>query len=200
MYFHHQGFKKGSTDNNLYINTEGNILLIIVVCVDDIIFGSNIELMSKKFEVAMQQEFEMSMLGEISFFLSLQIHQSKKGNFISQGKYLKKILNKFFMENCTSVCTPMTTNCKINKDYDALEVDQTMYRSMIIILLYLIDSRSDILQEVGLVGIFQANPKENHVLALKRIFRYLQGNVDYGLWYPKDMYLILKDYTNADWA
>jgi hypothetical protein len=75
MYFHQQGFKKGTTDNNLYIKAEGNDLLIIVVYVDDISFCSNIELMSKKFAAAMQQEFEMSMLGEFSFFLGLQIHQ-----------------------------------------------------------------------------------------------------------------------------
>jgi hypothetical protein len=67
-------------------------------------------------------------------------------------------------------------------------------------LLYLTASRPDIIQEVGLVGRFQANPKETHVLAVKRIFRYLQGTVDYGLWYPKDTNLILRAYTDADWA
>jgi hypothetical protein len=198
-YLHQQGFKKGTVDNNLYIKAEGNDLLIIVVYVDDIIFGSNIELMSKKFAAAMQQEFEMSMLGELSFFLGLQIHQSEKGIFISQGKYLKEILKKFGMENCAPVSTPMTTSCKLNKDDDAPEVDQTMYRSMIGSLLYLTTSRPDIIQVVGLVGIFQANPKETHVLAVKRIFRYLQGTIDYGLWYPKNTDLILKAYTDAYW-
>jgi hypothetical protein len=148
-YLHQQGFKKGMTDRNLYIKAEGNDLLIIVVYVDDIIFGSNIELMSKKFAVAMQQEFEMSMLGELSFFLGLQIHQSERGIFISQSKYLKEILKKFGMENCALVSTPMTTSCKLNKDDDAPEIDQTMYRSMIGSLLYLIASRPDIIQAVG---------------------------------------------------
>jgi hypothetical protein len=155
--------------------------------------------MSKKFAAAMQQEFEMSMLGELSFFLGLQIHQSERGIFISQSKYLKEILKKFGMENCAPVSTPMTTSCKLNKDDDAPEIDQTMYMSMIGNLLYLIASRLDIIQAVGLVGIFQENPKETHVLAVKRIFRYLQGTVDYGLWYPKDTNLVLKAYTNADW-
>jgi hypothetical protein len=126
-YLHQQGFKKGTVDSNLYIKAEGNDLLIIVVYVDDIIFGSNIELMSKKFAAAMQQEFEMSMLGELSFFLGLQIHQSERGIFISQSKYLKEILKKFGMENCAPVSTPMTTSCKLNKDDDAPEIDQTMY-------------------------------------------------------------------------
>jgi hypothetical protein len=71
---HQQGFKKGTNDNNVYIKVEGNDLLIIVVYVDDIISGSNVELMSKMYAAAMQQEFDMSMLGELSFFLGLQIH------------------------------------------------------------------------------------------------------------------------------
>jgi hypothetical protein len=71
MYLHKEGFKKGTPDNNLYIKVEGNDLLIILVYVDDIIFGSSIELMSKKFANSMQQEFEISMLGEISLFLGL---------------------------------------------------------------------------------------------------------------------------------
>jgi hypothetical protein len=194
---HQQGFQKGMNDRNLYIKAEGNDLLIIVVYVDDIIFGSNIELMSKKFAAAMQQEFEMSMLGELSFFLGLQIHQSERGIFISQSKYLKEILKKFGMENCAPVSTPMTTSCKLNKDDDAPEINQTMYRSMIGSLLYLTTSRPDIMQVVGLVGRFQSNPKETHVLVVKIIFRYLQGTVDYGLWYPKDTNLILRAYTDA---
>jgi hypothetical protein len=92
----------------------------------------------------------------------------------------------------------MTTSCKLIKYDDATKIYQTMYMYMIERLLYLTTSRLDIIQAVGLVGKFQENPKETHVLAFKRIFRYLQGIVDYGLWYPKDTNLILKAYTDAD--
>jgi hypothetical protein len=95
------------------------------------------------------------------------------------------MLKKFFMETCTPVSTPMTTSCKLNKEDDSLEIDQTMYKSMIGILIYLTASRLDIMQAIGLVRRFQSNPKENHVLVVKRIFRYSQGTIDYGLWYPK---------------
>jgi hypothetical protein len=88
--------------------------------------------------------------------------------------------------------TPMTTSCKVNKVDDSSEIDQTMYRSVIGSLLYLTSSRPDIIQAMGLVGRFQTNPKETHVLAVKRIFRYFQGIVYYGLWYPKDTNLVLK--------
>jgi hypothetical protein len=113
---------------------------------------------------------------------------------------LKEILKNFGTENYTPMRTPTTTSCKLNKDDDASEVDQTMYMSMIGNLLYLISSRPDIIYAFDLVGRFQANPKETHVLAFKRIFRYLEGIVDYALWYTKDTNLILKDYTDAHWA
>jgi hypothetical protein len=83
------GFKKGSADNNLYIKvSEGNILLIEVY-VYDIIFGSDDGRLSQKFAKDMQNEFEMSLLGELSFFLGFQIRQSNQGIFVSQTKYIK---------------------------------------------------------------------------------------------------------------
>jgi hypothetical protein len=94
----------------------------------------------------------------------------------------------------------MIISCKLSKEDDSLEMDQTMHRSMIGILLYLKASRPNIMQAVGLVGIFQSNTKENHVHAVKRIFIYFHGTIDYGLWYPEDTYLTLRDYSDTDWA
>jgi hypothetical protein len=110
------------------------------------------------------------------------------------------MLKKFSMENCAPLSTPMTTNCKLNKQDDTLDINQTIYRSVIENLLYLKTSIPDIMQVVGLVGRFQSNPKETHVLAVKRIFRYLQGTIDYGLWYPKNTGLITRSYTDAYWV
>jgi hypothetical protein len=126
-----QGFKRGAADNNIYIKKEDKDMIIIVVYVDDIIFGSNVDKLRKKFVEEMQSEFEMSMLGELSFFLGLQISQSNKGIFISQMKYIKEMLKKFKMEDCKPVSTPMTTGCKLNKDDESMEADKKLYRSMI---------------------------------------------------------------------
>jgi hypothetical protein len=115
----------------------------------------------------MQEEFEMSMPGELSFFLGLQITQTRKGIFISQTKYIKEILNKFEMEDCKPVCTPKVTGCNISKETKSKEIDQSLYRPMIGSLLYVTTSRSDIIQEVGLVGRFQATPKETRVHTVK---------------------------------
>jgi hypothetical protein len=147
----------------------------------------------------MQNEFEMSLLGELSFFLGLQIHQSNQGIFISQTKYIREMLKRFGMEDCKPV-TPMQTSCKLRKDDDSKSTDQRQYRSMIGSLLYVTTSRPYVMQAVGQVARFQAAPKESHVLAVKRIFRYLKGTEEFGLWYPKGKDLSLIAYIDANWA
>jgi hypothetical protein len=147
----------------------------------------------------MQKEFEMSMLGELTFFLGLQVTQTEKGIFICQSKYVKEMLKKFQMEDCKPMSTPMVTGCKLSLDDDSPKVDQTMYRSMIGSLLYATTTRPDIMQVVGLVGRFQSTPKETHLKVVKRIFIYLQATLDFGLWYPKTKEFTLNAYTDADW-
>ena len=149
--------------------------------VDDIIFAGDSEDMCEKFATAMKNEFEMSMLGELSFFLGLQIHKRKNGIFLSQQKYVGEMLSKFQMHDCKPVSTPMVTGCKLSKEEDSPKVDQTLYRSMIGSLLYLTASRPDILQSMCLVARYQANPREAHMIVVKRIFRYLKGTVNFGL-------------------
>ena len=104
------------------------------------------------------------------------------------------------MEDCKPVSTPMITGCKICANDGSTDVDQKIYRSMIGSLLYLTYSRPDIMLAVGLMARYQAAPKQNHLLAIKRIFRYLQGTAHYGLWYPKEKNFTLKAYIDADWA
>ena len=101
-------------------------MIIVVVYADDIIFGSNIQILSVYFSSEMKKEFKMSMLGELTFFLGLQVHQTKEGIFISQTKYIKDMLKKFKMEDSKPVGTPMVTGCKLSKDDESLEVDHTM--------------------------------------------------------------------------
>jgi len=199
-YLHQQGFSKGSADSNLYIKIENYKLLIIVVYVDDIIFGINEEAMSQRFALMMQKEFEMSLLGELTYFLGLQIQQNEDGIFLSQTKYLKQILKKYGMEDSKPICTPMVIGCSLHANDESAAVHQPTYRSMIRSLLYLTGTRPDIMHGVGIVGIFQANPKETHLQAVKRIFKYLQGTQKYGLWYPRDTDLTLHAYKDTDWT
>ena len=103
-------------------------MIIVLVYVDDIIFGCNKDPLVQWFAFAMESEFEMSMIGELSFFLGLQITQRSEGMFISQGKYLREMLKRFQMEDSKLVGTPMVTGCKLRKNDDSPDVDQRSYR------------------------------------------------------------------------
>ena len=110
------------------------------------------------------------------------------------------MLKKFHFEYCKHVCTPMTVGCKLIKKDESKTVDPKHYISMIGIFLYVIASRPDVKQVVGIVAIFQDGPKESHVHTVKIIFRYLKGTIDPGLWYPSKNSFTLKAYSDADWA
>jgi hypothetical protein len=199
-YLQQQGFKRRAANNNIYIKKYNENMLIIVVYVHDIIFGSNDDRMSQKFAEEMQKEFEMSMVGEFPFFLRLQISECSKGIFISQTKYIKVMFKKFRMEYCALVSTSMITGCKLRKDDDFSEENQTLYRSMIGNLLYVPTSRLYIMQYIGLVERFQYALKETHVQVVKIIFSYLKGTLYFGLWYSRSKECNLTTYTYADWA
>ena len=147
-------FQRCNTNNNIYFKTKENGLLIIVVYVDDIIFGCNNDKLSHEFADAMASEFEMSMIGELSFFLGLQIYQTLEDIFISQSKYIREMLSIFGMADCALVGTLMPTSCKLIRDDQSPQVDITLFRSIIGILLYLKASRPDIIQAVGMLDRF----------------------------------------------
>jgi hypothetical protein len=109
------------------------------------------------------------------------------------------MLKKFKLEDCKPVSTPMVTGCNLRKDDKYKEVDQRIYRSMISSLLYVISSRQNVMQAFGHVTRFKEAPKETHVLAVKRIFRYLKGTIDFGLWYLKGNELNLVTYKDENW-
>jgi hypothetical protein len=110
------------------------------------------------------------------------------------------MLKKFQMEDSSPVSTPMVVGCKLSKDDISTDVDQRSYRSMIGSLLYITTSRPDIMQVVGMVGHYQSAPKQSHLVAVKRILKYLKGTMTYVLWYPKNHNFQLTAYSDADWA
>jgi hypothetical protein len=199
-YLQDKGFKRGTVDNNIYIKIEYNDFLIVLVYVDDIIFRSNTISLVQWFAYAMQSKFEMSMIEELSFFIGLKITQRSEGIFLSYEKYLREILKRFQMEYYTAVSTPMVTGCKLSKDDDSPNFDQSSYSSMIGGMLYITTSRLDIMHVVGMVGRYQCAPKQTHLIAVKRIFKYLKGRMNYGLWYPRNHNFQLSVYSDVDWA
>ncbi|GJS45915.1 uncharacterized mitochondrial protein-like protein [Tanacetum coccineum] len=178
---------------------KGDILLVQVY-VDDIIFGSTKKLLCTEFEKMMHKKFQMSSMGELTFFLGLQVKQKEDGIFISQDKYVTKILKKFGFTDVKTASTPMETQKLLLKDEDGEEVDVHLYRSMIGSLMYLTSSRPDIMFAVCACARYQVNPKVSHLHVVKRIFRYLKGQPKLGLWYPKDSPFDLVAYTDSDYA
>ncbi|GJR65345.1 retrovirus-related pol polyprotein from transposon TNT 1-94 [Tanacetum coccineum] len=148
----------------------------------------------------MHDAFEMSMMGELNFFLGLQIKQMKDGIFFNQSKYIKEMLKKFGLEDSKPMKTPMSSDTKLKKDEECESVDSTKYRGMIGSLLYLTASRPDIMFSVCLCARFQEAPKTSHLEAIKRIFRYIKGTTHLGLWYPKGTNIETVVYADSDHA
>ncbi|GJY01115.1 retrovirus-related pol polyprotein from transposon TNT 1-94 [Tanacetum coccineum] len=195
-----KGFTKGTIDPTLFTIRYEEDILLVQIYVDDIIFGSTNPKCSKRFEKLMHSRFEMSLMGEIKFFLGLQIHQSPRGIFINQAKYALEILKKHGMEKYDTVGTPMATKPKQYADLSGKLVDQTDYRSKIGSLMYLTSNRPDIVQAICYCERYQARPTEKHLKEVKRIFRYLWGTINMGLWYLKDSSFKLIAFSDADHA
>nr|GEU41063.1 hypothetical protein [Tanacetum cinerariifolium] len=152
------------------------------------------------FSDLMKSRFKISMMVEISFFLGLQVNQSPCGIFINQSKHVLEILNKYGMESCDPVGTPMEIKDKLDLDQNGTPVDATKYHSMIGALMYLTSSRPDIVHATCLCARYQAKPTKKHLKEVKRIFRYLRGTINTGLWYMKDSGFELTGFLDADYA
>ncbi|CAL9000091.1 unnamed protein product, partial [Prunus brigantina] len=195
-----EGFIRGSADKTLFVKTCLSDRIIAQVYVDDIVFGATSEKLVHEFTKLMESEFEMSMVGELTYFLGLQVNQSDDGIFICQSKYAKDLVKKFGLDTSKKARTPMCSKVKICADLDGDSVDQKSYRSMIGSLLYLTASRPDIAFNVGICARFQANPKESHHKAVKRIIKYVNSTTDFGLWYSKQDNTALLGYCDSDYA
>ncbi|GJX49122.1 putative ribonuclease H-like domain-containing protein, partial [Tanacetum coccineum] len=194
------GYRRGTIDKTLFIKKDKKDIMLVQVYVDDIIFGSTKKSWCDEFEALMKSRFQMSSMGELTFFLGLQVKQKEDGIFISQDKYVAEILKKFDFASVKTASTPIETQKPLVKDEEAADVDVHLYRSMIGSLMYLTASRPDIMFAVCACSRFQVTPKTSHLHAVKRIFRYLKGKPKLGLWYPRVSSFDLEAYSDSDYA
>jgi hypothetical protein len=178
-----KGFEMGKVDKTLFLLRQGDDILLVQVYVDDIVFSGTSHSLVAWFAEDMSKEFEMSMMGELQFFLGLQIKQAKEGTFVHQAKYTKDILKKFKMDDSKPLSTPMSTTTTLDADKDKEPVDQKEYGSMIGSLLYL-----------------TASPRTSHRQVVKQVFRYLRYTHELGLWYSTSSSLSLLGFSDADFA
>ncbi|GJT39884.1 retrovirus-related pol polyprotein from transposon TNT 1-94 [Tanacetum coccineum] len=190
------GFTKGIVDPTSFTRRHGEYILLVQVYV---IFGSTNPDFSKHFANLMKNNFEMSMMGELKFFLGLQVHQSSRGIFISQSQYAIELLKKHGLDECVSMSTPMATE-RLDADLQGTPTDQMTYRRMIGGLMYLTAGRPDISYATFVCARYQARPTVKHLKEVKWIFRYLRQSYNMGLWYPKDSGFELIAYSYADHA
>ncbi|GJY16719.1 putative ribonuclease H-like domain-containing protein [Tanacetum coccineum] len=194
------GYRRGTIDKTLFIKKDKKDIMLVQVYVDDIIFGSTRKSWCDEFEALMKGRFQMSSMGELIFFLGLQVKQKTDGIFISQDKYVADMLKKFDLASVKTAITPMETKMALTKDEEADEVDVHLYRSMIGSLMYLTASRPDIMFAVCACSRFQVTPKTSHLNAVKRIFKYLKGKPNLGLWYPRESSFDLEAFSDSDYV
>nr|GEZ18808.1 hypothetical protein [Tanacetum cinerariifolium] len=193
-------FSKGSMDLTLFIRRNGNDLLLVQIYVNDIIFVASTPELCDLFAKIMCSKFKMSMMGKMSFFLRLQISKSPRGIFINQSKYALESLKQYSFKSCDLVDTPMVEKSKLDEDKEGKAIDLSDYRGMIGTILYLTASRPDLQFPIRMYAWYQARTTKKHLHVVKRIFRYLRGTVNQGLWYPKDSSIALTSFVDADHA
>lgn len=200
-YFVRAGFHKCPYEHTIFIKLgDGGKMLIICLYVDDLIFTGNDKVMIDAFKASMMTEFEMTDLGLMCYFLGIEVVQSAAGIFVSQKKYALEILSRFQMEECNAVCTPTSADLRLKRDLNGKKVDATIYKQIVGSLMYLTSTRPDIMHAVSLISRYMENPTELHLLAAKRIFRYLKGTTDFGILYKKGAHKGLFGFSDSDYA
>ncbi|WVZ97190.1 hypothetical protein U9M48_042743 [Paspalum notatum var. saurae] len=176
----------GSVDKTLFLLSHGGDTSIVRIYVDDIIFGGSSHALVSSFAERMSREFEMSLMGDLRFFLGLRIKQGPEGTFVHQAKYTRDILKKFEMGDSKPMTTPMSTNTALDADEDGEVVDQKESRGMIGSLRTRRRSGRTFGSRSRLCVRYRASPRTSHRQAVKRIFGYLKFTPELGLWYSSE--------------
>jgi hypothetical protein len=199
-FFTQNSFKIRKADSRIFTTKVCKDLFVFQIYVDDIIFGFTNQYFCDEFSKIMTNRFEISMMGELKFFLGFQIKQLEDVTFLSQMKYTHDILKKFGMDKAKLIKTPMGTNGHLDLHIGGKLVDQKVYHSIIGSLLYLYASRPNIMLILCMCARFQVSPKECHMRAVKRIMRHLVLTPNLGLWYPKGSHFDLIGYSDVEYV
>ena len=199
-YLLENGFEKCEGEPTVYIKEKDGKLLIVVLYVDDVIFTGNDDYLIENFKTVMKEEFEMTDMGLLRYFLGIAVDQNEKGIFISQARYVNQVLSRFNMEECKAAITPTVMGLKLSRDDSSKDFDPSLYKSIIGSLTYLTTTRPDIMYAVSLISKFMERPKEAHWQAAKRILRYVKGTKMFEILYNVSEHSYLVGYTDIDWA
>ena len=201
VFFLKTGFRRCPYEHALYVKEDKyGKFLIVSLYVDDLLFTGNDKFLCDDFKNSMKNEFEMSDMGLIHYFLGIEVNQNEGEIVISQQKYAHDLLKKFRMENASPCNTPMDANLKLCKDDIGEAVDPSLYRSLVGSLMYLTATRPDILFAVSMLSRFMTNPKRSHWEAGKRVLRYILGTINFGIYYKKVSESVMFGFCDSDWG
>ncbi|GAA0168672.1 transmembrane signal receptor [Lithospermum erythrorhizon] len=200
-YFHKNGFVKSPYEHSLYAKkNESRDIMFICLYVDDMVYTGNNPDMFNDFKEVMTKEFEMTDIGEMSYFLAVEVKQAKDGIFMSQRKYAKQILSKFRMKDCKPISTLTKICMKLRVNSNKESVNPTLFKSLVGNLRYLTFTRPNIMYALGLVSRYMETPKQDHFIAAKRILRYIEGTLNDGLFYTHSKNAKLVGYSDSDYG
>ncbi|KAL8160151.1 hypothetical protein V2J09_001688, partial [Rumex salicifolius] len=200
-YFVEAEFQRCPYEHTLFILQKDDDVLLVSLYVDDVMYTSSNEKLIREFKENMQAVFEMTDLGKMRFFLGVEVNQTANGVFICQKKYTREMLLTFGLLECNFVRNPIVPGEKLTLAGDGVLVDSTQYKQLIGSLLYLTNTRPDVMFVVGLLSRYMARPTRLHLQAAKRVLRYLKGTMEFGIWYRKGLKNgRLIGYTDSDHA
>eukprot|EP00253_Pinus_taeda_P017662 PITA_17662 len=199
-YLLENGFEKCEEEPTLYTKENDGKILIVVLYVDDVIFTGNDDYLIENFKTVMKEEFEMTHMSLLRYFLGIEVEQNGNGLFISQVKYVNEVLERFNMQENKAAITPTVMGLKLSKEDNNKDFDPSLYKSIVGSLMYLTATTPDIMHTVSLISIFMERPKEAHQQAAKRILRYVKGTKRFGILYTASECSYLIGYTDSDWV
>eukprot|EP00253_Pinus_taeda_P030339 PITA_30339 len=199
-YLLENGFEKFEGDPTVYIKEKYGKFLIFVLYVDDVIFTGNDVYFIENFKAVMKEEFQMTDMGLLRYFLGIEVDQNENGIFISQARYVNEVLGRFNMQECKTSITPTVMGLKLSKEDINKDFDPSLYKSIVASLMYLTATRPHIMFAVSLISRFMERPKEAHWEAAKKIMRYVKGTKRFGILYNVSEHSDLVGYTDSDWA
>ncbi|KAI5349042.1 hypothetical protein L3X38_001929 [Prunus dulcis] len=195
------GYVRSTSEATLYCKTkEDSGTLIVSIYVDDIVYTGSSEELIDEFKTEMMRRYEMTDLGLLYHFLGMAVIQTESCIFINQKKYALTLLDKFGLKQCKPVSTPLVATEKLCKDDGSDPADESEYRKIVGSLLYLTATRPDIMFAASLLARFMHCPTKKHYGMAKRVLRYIQGTIDFGIEYQKGKEAILIGYCDSDWG
>lgn len=194
------GFRQSPLEHGLYARGDGGRRLLVGVYVDDLVIVGGDSIMIDKFKRQMMDEFKMSDLGSLSFYLGIEVHQKDGVITLNQAAYASRIVEKAGLAGCNPCTTPMEPRLRLSKESTASPVNATEYRSLVGSLRYLVNTRPDLAYAVGYVSRFMEKPTDEHLGAVKRIVRYVAGTIHHGCRYTKEGEKKLQGYSDSDMA